>query len=92
MGQLQLALGRLALMHKEWAEAERQYGHVGERFPNTAGAAEAMYWSAVSHFQNTHDHAILAHVSQQLAQKFPGSIWTAKASPWLPGTAQSKTG
>lgn len=89
--QLELGLSRIAFMHKQWAEAEKWYGHIAEAYGDTATAAEAMYWAAVTHYKKTNDHTGLGRVGQQLAQQFPNSIWTEKASVWLPATPQAKT-
>jgi outer membrane protein assembly factor BamD (BamD/ComL family) len=89
--QLELALGRIAFVHKQWAEAESRYNEIVSKCADTASAAEAMYWAAVSHYKKTNDHTVLGSMSQQLAQKFPDGIWTEKASVWLPAASQTKT-
>lgn len=89
--QLELALGRIAFMHKQWADAESWYNDVAEKHPGTASVAEAIYWAGVSYYKRTSDHTLLGRMSQQLAAEFPESIWTEKASVWLPTPAQTKT-
>jgi len=88
---LDLALGRIAFMHKNWAEAENRYNEVLHKCEDTVSAAEALYWSGVSHYKKTNDHTVLGRVSQELAQKHPYSIWTKKASVWLPAEPKAKT-
>lgn len=88
--QLEMALGRIAFAHKKWADAETLYSDIVNQHLDTASAPEAMYWAAVSHYKKTNDHTVLGKVSQQLAQKFPDSIWTEKAIPWRPAP-QAKT-
>ena len=44
---LMSGLGRIAFVHKKYADAERWYGDLVARFGNTHFAAEAMYWRAV---------------------------------------------
>jgi len=78
---LGLALGRVAFMHKQWAEAERHYETVAGT--QTLAAPEALYWVAVSRYRKTNDHHVLGQVAKELKERHPSSIWTEKASPWL---------
>ena len=78
-------------MHKQWADAENWYSNIVNKLADTASAADAMYWAAVSHYKKTNDHTVLGRVGQKLEQKFPDSIWTEKASVWLPAAPQTKT-
>ena len=80
--QLEMALGRIAFLHKRWPEAEQHYDTVVRQFPQTKSAAEALYWRAVSHYKATQDHTVLGAVAQELAKEHPESIWTEKALPW----------
>ena len=89
--QLELALGRIAFMHKKWAEAENHYNNVRSKYVDTASAAEALYWSGGSYYKKTNDHTVLGRVGLELAQKYPDSMWTKKASVWLPAEPQAKT-
>lgn len=81
---LELGLARLAFKLKKWTEAEREYGHVVERYPDSSVAPEALYWTGVSQYQRTHDPKILTQTGKALSEKYPESIWTRKASVWLP--------
>jgi hypothetical protein len=89
--QLELGLGRIAFMHKQWAEAEKWYNDVADRYAGSASAAEAIYWAGVSQYKKSNDHTVLGRVAQRLAEKQPEAIWTEKASVWLPPAAQTKT-
>lgn len=80
MAQLHVGLARIEFMHKRWAEAERHYHQAAEQFPNTATAAEALYWAAVSRYKQTQDHHVLGEMENQLKQKYPNSLWTRSAS------------
>jgi len=88
--QVGLGLGRIAFMHKNWAQAEDHYNNVVGQCADTVSAAEALYWSAVSYYKKTNDHTVLGRAAQELAQKYPYSIWAKKGSVWLPAQ-QSKT-
>jgi hypothetical protein len=80
--QLEMGLGRVALMKKKWEEAEKLYAHVVEAFGDTKAAAEALYWRDVSKYSRTHDHVPLQNVAKELKQRYPDSEWTVKASVW----------
>lgn len=86
--QLEMALGRVAFINKQWAEAEDRYNAVTAHHAESPSVPEAMYWAAVSHYKKTQDHTVLGRLSEELAQKYPGNIWTEKASPWLPASQQ----
>ena len=81
--QLELALGRIAFQEKKWADAERIYGEVIEKYPNTSSAPEAHYWRGVSRYKRTSDHSVLGKAAQELQEKAPQSVWAKKTLPWL---------
>lgn len=80
--QLELALGRVAFMHKRWEDAERWYGDVADRRSNTAAAPEAIYWRGVAYYQRTKDHSVLHKVAEELKEKYPGTTWQLRSAPW----------
>lgn len=86
---LESALGRVAFVHKKYADAERWYNDVVTRFGKTHSAPGALYWRAVTRYKATNDHTGLGNVAEELRDKYPSSIWASKAIPWLP--ADSKT-
>ena len=53
--RLEMGLGRVAFMHKKWADAEKTYAGVAENYAETAVAPESIYWSGVSHYKATSD-------------------------------------
>lgn len=79
---LEMGRARVAFMHKQWAEAERRYGEVAERYPDSQAAPEAVYWKGVSHYKATNDHTALGAVADELRQKYQESVWAEKASVW----------
>jgi hypothetical protein len=81
--RLEMGLGRVAFMHKSWADAEKIYAEVAENYADTAVAPEAIYWRAVSHYKSTNDHTVLGEVAKELAEKYPGDEWTLKSLPWV---------
>ena len=54
------------------------------RFGETHLAPAAMFWRAVAQYSGTHDHAVLGAVAMELRRRYPASLWTSKAIPWLP--------
>ena len=80
--QLEMGLARVAFMSKQWADAERRYGEVLERYPNSKVAPEALYWKGVSHYKATNDHTVLGEMPEQFQQRYPDSEWALKTAAW----------
>lgn len=80
--RLEMGLGRVAFMHKKWADAEKIYAGIAERRADTAVAAEAIYWRGVSKYKGTNDHTVLGEVGIELGAKYPDNEWTLKSLPW----------
>jgi hypothetical protein len=79
---LEMGLARVAFMRKQWADAERRYTQVVERYPDSKVAPEAIYWRGVSRYKATSDHTVLGEVPGQIKEKYPDSVWVLKASVW----------
>ena len=80
--QLELGLARVAFMNKNWADAERRYAEVLDRYPNSKSAPEALYWKGVSHYKGTNDHTVLGTLPGEFQQKYGDSIWAMKTAAW----------
>jgi len=80
---LELALARVAFMNKDWADAERRYGEVLDRYPESKVAPEALYWKGVSRYKLTNDHTVLGELPEQFKQKYPDSISALKTAAWV---------
>ena len=80
--QLEAGLARVAFMHKQWADAERRYAKVLERYPKSKVAPEALYWKGVSRYKATNDHTILGQLPEQFKEKYPDSLWALKTAAW----------
>jgi len=88
---LESGLGRIAFVHKKYADAERWYGDVVTRFGQSHAAPGAMYWRAVTHYKATNDHTVLGKAAEELRSTYPASVWASKAIPWLPQKAKQET-
>ena len=84
---LESGLGRIAFVHKKYADAERWYGDVVTRFGDSHSAPEAMYWRAVTQYKAANDHTVLSKFAEELRSSYPSSVWASKATPWLPQPA-----
>jgi outer membrane protein assembly factor BamD (BamD/ComL family) len=82
LAELTLGLGHSAFARSEFAEAEKRFREVLERFPNSEVAAEAQYWAGVSRYKATNDAAALGDTARQFTQRFQDSTWAKKASVW----------
>ena len=80
--QLEMGLARVAFMSKNFADAERRYAAVLDRFGNTKAAPEALYWKGVSHYKATNDHTVLGELPELFRQKYPDSEWAMKTVAW----------
>lgn len=82
LAELTLGLGHSAFARSDFAEAEKRFREVLERFPNSEVAAEAQYWAGVSRYKATNDAAALGETARQFTQRFQDSTWAKKASVW----------
>ena len=80
---LEMGLARVAVMRKDWAEAERRYAEIIERYSDSKFAPEAVYWHGVSRYKATNDHTVLGDVAKTFTEKYQDSIWALKSLPWL---------
>jgi TolA-binding protein len=84
LAQLALGLAHGAFQRREWAEAERRFREVVDRFPGTDAAPEALYWAGAARFNATHDPAALSETAAAFAERYRDSTWAKKASVWAP--------
>lgn len=82
LGQLELALGYAAASRKDWAEAERIFHDVTERFPDSEAAPEGQYWEGVSRYSASHDAAELRAIARSFQQRYSNTNWAKRASVW----------
>jgi tetratricopeptide (TPR) repeat protein len=82
LAQLALGLGHSAFARSDFAEAERWFREVVERYPDTEAAPEALYWAGVARYKATGDPAALRETAQQFRQRHQDTSWAKKASVW----------
>jgi tetratricopeptide (TPR) repeat protein len=82
LAQLALGLGHSAFARSDFAEAERWFRHVVERYPDSDAAAEALYWAGVARYKATGAAAALHETAQQFQQRYRDTSWAKKASVW----------
>ena len=82
LGQLTLGLGHAAFVRNDFAEADRQFRDVLERYPETDAAPEAQYWIGVSKYKATNDAAALKETAEAFQSNYRDSQWAQKASVW----------
>jgi hypothetical protein len=80
--QLELGLAKIAFARQQWVEAEQRYRAIGDKFPKSEIAPEALYWAGVAKYKSTNDPSALGETAQQFKQKYPDSVWAKKSSVW----------
>jgi TolA-binding protein len=82
LSQLAFGVARAAFQRQQYAEAERLFREVVERYGQTDAAPEALYWAGVSTYRATSDPSALKATGKAFSEQYPDSIWAKKASVW----------
>lgn len=82
LAQLMLGRARIAFDQQQWAEAERRFREIVDRFPNTDSAAEALYWAGVAPYKATGDPDSLKATGRAFRERYKDTPWAKKASVW----------
>jgi len=82
LSQLTLGLARSAFQRQDFAEAERLYRGIVNRFPSTDAAAESLYWAGVSRYKATDDANALRDTAASFQGRYQDTTWAKKASVW----------
>ena len=80
---LEMGLARVAVMRKDWADAESRYERITERLPDSKFAPDAVYWKGICRYKATNDHHVLTDVGKTVTDKYGESIAALKSQPWL---------
>ena len=79
---LEMGLARVAVMRKNWSDAESRYTSIIERFPNSKFAPDAVYWKGICRYKATNDHIVLSEVANTFTENYKDSISALKSLPW----------
>jgi hypothetical protein len=82
LAQLQLGLGHTAFKTGKFAEAEKWFREVVEKFPKTEAAAEAQYWAGVARYKGANDASALKATAEAFKKRYSDTSWAKKASIW----------
>ena len=82
LAQLAIGLAKAAFSRNDFAEAERRYREVLEKYPNTESAPEAMYWAGVSRYKGSNDASALQETTRAFSKRYQDTAWAKKASVW----------
>jgi TolA-binding protein len=82
IAQLLLGLAKSAFARGDFADAERRFREIVDKYPSTEAAPEALYWAGVSRYKATNDAAALAETTKAFKQRYQDTSWAKKASVW----------
>ena len=82
LAQLAIGLAKAAFSRNDFAEAERRYREVLEKYPKTESAPEAMYWAGVSRYKGSNDASALQETTRAFSKRYQDTAWAKKASVW----------
>jgi len=82
LSQVELGLAKVAFQRQNFAEAERLYRELVEKFPSTDAAPEALYWAGVSKYKGTGDGSALGATAKAFRERYQDTTWAKKASVW----------
>jgi thioredoxin-related protein len=82
LGQLVLGVAHAAFKRNAYDQAAQLFREIAEKYPQTEAAPEALYWAGVSQYRATDEPGALKAAAQVLADRYPDSTWTKKASVW----------
>ena len=82
LAQLMLGLSHAAFKREQWADAERRFHEIVERFPNSEAAPEALYWEGVARYKGSGRPEALHDTARVFSDRYESSSWAKKASIW----------
>jgi hypothetical protein len=82
IAQILLGLGKSAFARGEFADAERRYREIVDKYRSTDAGPEALYWAGVARYKATNDAAALAETAASFKQRYQETSWAKKASVW----------
>jgi hypothetical protein len=82
LAHVTLGLGHVAFATKNWAEAEKRFNEVLERYADSEQAPEALYWRGVARYKASGNAEALARTAEEFSRRYSASSWAKKASVW----------
>jgi TolA-binding protein len=82
LAQLTLGLAKSAFARGDFAEAERVFRDIVEKYPNTDAGPESLYWAGVSRYKGSGDAAALGDTATAFSTRYTDTSWAKKASVW----------
>ena len=82
LAQLMLGRAQMAFAAGDWADAEKRFREIVDKFPDNDAAAEALYWAGVAPYKASHDPSSLKRTADAFKQRYQGTSWAKKASIW----------
>ena len=82
LAQIALGLAKAAFQRKDYADAERRFREIVDRFPSTDAAPEALYWAGVSKYKASGDPSALGATGAAFRDRYQDTAWAKKASVW----------
>jgi thioredoxin-like negative regulator of GroEL len=82
LAQLELGTAKGAFARNDFGLAEQLFRKIPEEHPQSAAAAEALYWAGVSRYKASGDAGALADTAAEFRKRYRDSDWAKKASVW----------
>ena len=79
---LMLGMGKVRLHSRNFKEAMTHLSQLVTKYPDSEEAPEALYFAGVARFRDTNDLRVMRETYEKMSNKYPGSSWTVKASPY----------
>ena len=82
LSQLTVGLAKSAFGNGRFADAEKLFQAVVEKYPDGEAAPEAMYWAGVSRYKGSGNAGALGDTARAFRERYQQSSWAKKASVW----------
>ena len=82
LAHLKLGKGKVLFGRFRFADAFREFSALIEQHPNAGAIPEAIFFTGVTDYWNSHDPKGLRRAYDTLTARFPQSEWTRRAGPY----------
>jgi TolA-binding protein len=80
--QLEVGAAHASFARQDFADAEKRFRAIVDKYPESDVAAESLYWAGVSRYKATGDAAALKDTAHAFGERYQRSAWAKKASVW----------